>query len=93
MDGCCGGGDVASFVADMRGGPTGVFSDTAGGGSPSHPCGVLRRRSVRSRSVCGTASCMSTNRGSVAYTGGLGLIFLLFAVFIWRRYRAIGLSL
>jgi hypothetical protein len=30
---------------------------------------------------------------AAAYPGGLGALFLVFAVLIWRRYRSIGLNL
>jgi len=30
---------------------------------------------------------------AVAFPGAVGLLFLGFSVFIWRRYRAVGLSL
>jgi hypothetical protein len=30
---------------------------------------------------------------AAAYPGGFGLLLLVFAVFVWRRYRAIGLNL
>jgi lipid-A-disaccharide synthase-like uncharacterized protein len=29
----------------------------------------------------------------VVVAGGIGLLFIAFALFIWRRYRALGLSL
>ena len=35
----------------------------------------------------------SNDGPTAAYTGGFGLLFLVFAVFIWRRYRSVGLNL
>jgi len=30
---------------------------------------------------------------AAVYPGGFGLLFLVFAAFVWRRYRSVGLNL